>query len=204
MSGGFSESERERIREGLVVEGRDLFERYGLRKTTIADLTDAVGIADSTFYQFFDSKEELYIEILEREGERILPRMLAPMEAADDPETAIVDFLTTLMDEIETNPLVRRLVIEPEELERLREYRTPEERAAERRESLSYFLPYVRDWYEAGEVTGPSPEVIASAIRSVSFLTLHRDDVGDEMYPETRDLVVRSVARGLTADREEN
>jgi AcrR family transcriptional regulator len=198
MSGGFSDAERERIREGLVSEGRDLFERYGLGKTTIADLTDAVGIADSTFYRFFDSKEALYLEILEREGERIRPRMLAPMEDNDDPETAIVEFLTVLMDEIETNPLVRQLVVEPGELERLREYHTAEELEAERRESLSYLLPYVREWYESGDVRGPSPELVANAIRSVSLLTLHQDDLGTEMYPETRDLVIRSVAKGLT------
>jgi AcrR family transcriptional regulator len=198
MSGGFSDAERDRIREGLIAEGRELFVRYGLGKTTIAELTDAVGIADSTFYQFFDSKAELYVEILEREGEEILPRLLAPLEENDDPETAIVEFLTGLMDEIETNPLVRQLLVDSEELERLREYRTPEERAAEREESIGHFLPYVETWYEAGDVRGPDARTVANAIRSVSFLTLHRDDIGREAYPETRDLVIESVARGLT------
>lgn len=198
MSGGFSEAERERIRERLLAEGRELFARYGLKKTTISDLTEPVGIANGTFYQFFDSKTDLYVEILEREGEAILPRLLAPMEDNDDPETAIRAFLTTLMDEIETNPLVRRLLVESDEMEMLREYHSEEKRRADREESLAYILPSVEAWYEAGEVAGPNPRVIASAIRAVSFLTLHREDIGDDLYDETRNLVIRAVAAGLT------
>ncbi|WP_267642626.1 TetR/AcrR family transcriptional regulator [Haloarchaeobius amylolyticus] len=198
MSGGFSDAERERIRERLVAEGRELFSHYGLKKTTIADLTDPVGIATSTFYQFFDSKEALYVEILEREGEEMLPRIIAPFEEHDDPEAAIVGFLTELMDEIETNPLVRRLLVEPQELQMLRDYHTEEDLREDREESLAYFLPYVEAWYEAGEVEGPNPKVVANAIRSVSFLTLHQEDIGADLYPETRDLVIRAVARGLT------
>lgn len=198
MTGGFSDEERERIREELVSTGRELFARYGLRKTTIGDLTDPVGIANGTFYQFFDSKVDLYLEILDREGEAIAPRVLAPLEEHDDPERAIAAFLTVLMDEIETNPLVRRLVVEPEELQALRDHHSEAELEQERRESLAYFLPYVEAWYEAGDLEGPSPEVIASAIRSVTFLALHQEDVGN--YDETRDLVIRAVARGLTTE----
>ena len=200
MTGNFSESERERIREQLLSEGRDLFGRYGLQKTTIGDLTDAVGIANSTFYRFFDSKTALYVAVLEREGEQLVPKLLAPLEDHDDPERAIVAFLTTLMDEIETNPLVERLVVDPEEMQRLRDHHTEDELRAEREESLGYILPYVEAWYESGEVSGPDPRTVASAIRSVSLLTLHQDDIGEDIYSETRDLVIRSVAAGLTDD----
>ena len=200
MSGGFTESERERIREQLVAEGRELFAQYGLKKTTISDLTEPIGIANGTFYQFFDSKTDLYVEVLEREGDQIAPRILSPLEEYDDPERAIKEFLTALMDEIETNPLVRRLVVEPEEMRMLREYHTDEELAEDREESLQYILPYAEEWHKDGAVNGPDPRTVASAIRSVSLLTLHREDIGEELYDETRDLVIRSVAKGLTSE----
>lgn len=197
---GFTEAERERIRERLIAEGRDLFAQYGLQKTTISDLTDPVGIANGTFYQFFDSKTDLYVEILEREGEQLAPRLLAPLEEHEDPETAIARFLTTLMDEIETNPLVRRMIVDPEEMKMVREYHSEEKLAKDREESLAYLLPYVEAWYEAGDVKGPNPRIVANAIRSISLLTLHQDDIGEELYDETRTLVIRAVAAGLTSD----
>lgn len=203
MSNRFSDADRERIRESLGATGRDRFEQYGLSKTTIADLTDHVGIANGTFYQFFDSKEALFLEVLNREGERLLPKLLAPFEddALDHPEAVIVAFLTGLMDEIETNPLLRQLVVDTTKLDRLRDAHTDAGLEAERQADLAYFLPYVEAWYEAGAVAGPDPETVANAIRAVSLLTLHIEDLGGgDTYRETRDLVIRAVAKGLTTD----
>ncbi|WP_435363256.1 TetR/AcrR family transcriptional regulator [Haloarchaeobius sp. DYHT-AS-18] len=199
MSGGFSEVERERIRERLVEEGRDLFSHYGLKKTTIADLTEPVGIATSTFYQFFDSKEALYVEILEREGERLMPQVMAPLEEHDDPEAAIVAFLEGIMDVIETNDLIRQVIFEPDEAARLRAQFSDKEAAARREEKLAYLMPYVEAWYEAGKVQGPAPDIVANAIRSVTLLSLHQEELDPARYDETRDLVIRAVAKGLTA-----
>lgn len=56
----FDDHDRKRIREALIETGRERFARYGLRKTTIADLTEPAGITTGTFYRFFDSKEELF------------------------------------------------------------------------------------------------------------------------------------------------
>jgi AcrR family transcriptional regulator len=202
MADGFTESEREYYREQLLVEGRELFARYGLQKTTIADLTDAVGIASGTFYQFYDSKTDLYTTVLGEEIERLYPDLLRPLEVEDDPEEALVGFLTAVMDEIETNPLIQTLLVDSEEMEMLREYHDEDEKKAEREQSLAYFLPYVQAWYEAGEVDGPNAKTVANAVRAVTFLTLHQEDIGEDLYDETRDLVIRAVAKGLTATGE--
>jgi AcrR family transcriptional regulator len=193
----FTDAERERIRERLRETGRDLFARYGLAKTTIADLTDPAGVADSTFYTFYDSKEALYLELLEEEGEAIADRVVgASFERHDDPERAIAAFLRTICEAVETDPLVRRLVVE-DELDRLRDRLSDAELAADRQQSVGYFLPYVEAWHEAGRLRGPDPETVAHAIRAVTFLTLHEEDVGEERYAAVRDLLVDAVAAGL-------
>lgn len=61
----FSEKEKQVIRERLVKEGGMLFLKYGLQKVTIDDLVDAVRIAKASFYKFYDSKEALYLDILQ-------------------------------------------------------------------------------------------------------------------------------------------
>jgi AcrR family transcriptional regulator len=194
----FTDAERERIREQLRETGRDLFARYGLVKTTIADLTGPAGVADSTFYTFYDSKETLYLELLEEESEAIADRIVGEsLERHDDPEGAIGAFLRAMCEEIETNPLVRRLVVE-DELDRLRDGLTDAELAADRQQSVGYVLPHVEAWYEAGELRGPDPETVAHAIRAVTFVTLHEADVGEERYDAVRDLLVEAVAAGLT------
>ena len=71
MARGFTERERDIIRNDLIETGRELFGTYGLKKTSIEDLTTGVGIAQGSFYTFFKSKEELYLEVIDREGELI-------------------------------------------------------------------------------------------------------------------------------------
>ena len=75
------------------------FARYGLDKTTIADLTGPVNIAPSTFYQFFDPKDECYLAVLDRETERFYERAIAPLEETDDPERAIREYLRITFEE---------------------------------------------------------------------------------------------------------
>jgi len=60
----FSDSERAIIQEQLLTEGEQLFIRHGLKKVTVDDLVNGIGIAKGSFYAFYKSKEHLYMEIL--------------------------------------------------------------------------------------------------------------------------------------------
>src|SRR5512134_317561 len=65
MPKAFSDHEKETIRAQLREKGKTLFEKQGLRKTSVDELTEAVGISKGAFYLFYESKEELFLEILE-------------------------------------------------------------------------------------------------------------------------------------------
>jgi AcrR family transcriptional regulator len=199
---GFSDKQRERIRSDLLEAGRELFAQYGLSKTTIADLTGEVGIGTSTFYQFYDSKEALYLAVLDQEGEAIARRLTEEgLMEGNDPETVVSEFLQFIFDEIETNPLVRQLVVS-DELDRLREYRTSEEREAERAEEVETIRTFTDPFVEAGRVHGEDPELVARAVGALPYLTLHEEDIGPDHYPEVRDFVIETFARGLAADED--
>lgn len=196
--GRFSDEKRAYVREQLLETGRALFARYGLEKTTIADLTEAVGIAHGTFYQFFDSKERLYLEILQQEQEEYVERASEVLADADTPESAIVAYLDLATGEIETNPLVHQLVVD-DDWRRLLEQLSDEERARQHERELRPLLPYIREWQDDGLVVDAEPEVVADSINAVLLVALHREDI-EGNYGAIRDLLVRSVAAGLTAD----
>ncbi|MEC1287550.1 TetR/AcrR family transcriptional regulator, partial [Bacillus paralicheniformis] len=73
----FTEKEKEAIRSALVQSGRELFAQLGLKKTSVGELTASAGIAQGSFYTFFDSKEELYFEILQQEEKKIRAQLEA-------------------------------------------------------------------------------------------------------------------------------
>lgn len=62
----FSKTERHNIQQNLLEEGERLFTAYGLKKVTIEDLVGAVNIAKATFYKFYEGKEYLYLDIVQK------------------------------------------------------------------------------------------------------------------------------------------
>ncbi len=198
----FTDEKRAQVRESLREAGRELFVRYGVRKTTISELTESAGIGTGTFYQFYDSKEALYVDILEQYNEALIPRLLREsVQKYDDPEIAIAALLNATLDEFESNPLLQRVLAE-NEVDHLRNS-VPDEKLQEKRtHSMEFFLPYIEDWYDEGKVVGPDPETVAETIRTVSRIALKKEQIGEQRYPKVRDTLVAAVAAGLTREAE--
>ncbi len=76
----FSETEKENIRQKLLTGGEKLFAAHGLRKVTIDDLIGAANIAKATFYTFYESKEYLYMDIVEGIQKKIFTELETLLE----------------------------------------------------------------------------------------------------------------------------
>ncbi len=61
----FTEEQNELIRNDLIREARRCGVTIGMRKTSVEQLADAVGISKGSFYKFFESKERLFFAVLE-------------------------------------------------------------------------------------------------------------------------------------------
>lgn len=70
----FSEQQKEKLREQLLITGFELLKQFGYRKMTIDDITKKCAIAKGTFYRFFKSKEDFIYELMiyERDKEKQL------------------------------------------------------------------------------------------------------------------------------------
>ncbi len=65
MAVGFTPEEKERILILLKQEAKICVSSIGMRKTTVDRLAQAAGISKGAFYKFFESKELLFLEVLE-------------------------------------------------------------------------------------------------------------------------------------------
>lgn len=60
----FTEEQRDELRKRIKENALKRFKEKGVRKTTVAELAQSVGIAKGTFYNFYKSKGELTADIL--------------------------------------------------------------------------------------------------------------------------------------------
>ena len=61
----FTDEQNEQIRNDLIRAARRCGTTIGMRKTSVEQLTEAVGISKGSFYKFFESKELLFFAVLE-------------------------------------------------------------------------------------------------------------------------------------------
>lgn len=77
----FSENEKEQIRNKLLTEGERLFATLGIKKVTIDDIVEAVGIAKASFYKFYESKEYLYLDIVQGIQKKIFTELNSKLDS---------------------------------------------------------------------------------------------------------------------------
>lgn len=197
MSPSFTSEERKRIRVSLLETGYALFTTQGLKKTSLEELTAPARIHKTSFYSFFGSKEELYLELLLEEGPNVQARLKDLLVPGPVCSESLVRLLTAVFDELEDNPLVRRLITHPQELEAVACRVRPEDVAA-KTAALLPLEDFVRQAQSQGCMVDAPVEVIVGVIRAITMTTLHRRDIGENIYDHVVELLIRSVSRGLT------
>ncbi len=198
MGRSFTHREKERIRKRLLANARELFVRQGLKKTSLDELTRPAGIAKSSFYLFFDSKEALYLEVLRQDGPAIRERLQQQLDTANDARESIERTLTAIVAELETNALTRRMLTYPDELEQLAAAVDPEQLATSNDNGLSLLVPFLERGQARGEVIEGDAVLYARVVSAVTLLTLHRDKIGLGEYPKVMATLIELVAAALT------
>ena len=199
MPRAFTAVEKETIRERLKEAGRTCFTRYGLKKTTIEDLTGPAGIAKASFYLFFNTKEALYIDLFMDEIPAMMNRLLeGSFGATDDTREALVRLVKGIAHEVQTNEFSRIILDDPSQIERLASSMNFNDIL--RRASSSY-LPIVAKVVEAqarGEIVPGDPQQILYSLGLVKLLALNRDRMPSELYDSMMEFVPEVLANGLT------
>jgi len=199
MPKAFTETEKETIRTQMREKGKKLFEKHGLKKTSVDELTEAVGISKGAFYLFYDSKEELFMEILEGFEQEIQNKILnfathPNADARKNVGNVLKSFLLTWDD----YPLLKNLskadfdyLVRKLPAERVMQHANNDE------EFTSQFIKKIK---REGIKVKASPRIIGNLMKSLFFLSLHREDMGDTAYAETMNIMIDLVSGHIVGE----
>ena len=104
----FNEQEKEQIQKALLMEGAHLFTLYGIKKVTIDDIVKAVNIAKASFYRFYEGKEYLFLDIVQKQQEEIftlLENLLHNNQSKSDKER-VKEVFFAMSELVEKYPLL--------------------------------------------------------------------------------------------------
>jgi AcrR family transcriptional regulator len=193
----FTTEDRAAIRKSLLDVGREHFLRYGLRKTSVEQLAHEVGIAKGTFYRFFDSKEDLCMEIFENEELEMGKETEAVMALHEDPRETVRALLAYAVDFATSDSLIAVLRESGEYALLAR---------GVRREALSKHInndnemaeKLLADLRAKGAICRLGPPTLAGVLRAVVMLTFHEKEIGTDVFGHVMDQIVEWISLGIT------
>ena len=190
----FTEEQRCAIRQKLFESAQRHALRDGVQKTSLDTLTSEAGISKSSFYKFYESKEQLFIEVARHwETEIIGAAMHALTEnrQGSDKERAAA-FVYRVFERIHQLGLVRFL---KDDLPYLNAF-LPQEMAR------THFLSSARSIFDVlrrEEIHFTAPDEVVLSVISLMYLSiLNISDIGESFFPALH-LLVQSACDRLVA-----
>ena len=199
MPRGFSEKEKQVIRDKLLEKGREFFMTYGVRKTNVEDLTRAAGISKGAFYAFFSSKEELFLEVIEQFEAKYRAGLCDfPIDHRRSPRQNLARMLNKAFAEWDANPLFSKL--DRDEFAHLMR-KLPEAKVQAHAHADDVFVAQLMDkWKHQGVKIEGDPVMVSGLLKALFFVSLHRDDFGQGAYPQTMEVLIDLVAAYLVEE----
>ncbi|MDX8047235.1 TetR/AcrR family transcriptional regulator [Gracilibacillus sp. S3-1-1] len=197
MARGFTHHEKEVINEALLKQGKEHFIRYGFKKTNISELSKLAGIAQGTFYKFYDSKEALFFDILNKEEAKVKDLLLNEnITRGEITRASFKKFLMKALDLIDNNPFIQMIFIGGE-YDNIFKRLSPDQMQNHIDRDEKQFIPLVEMWQESGRLVQEEPDVIVGTLRAFFLLLLHKEDIGEEIHDQTMEFMATCLSNSL-------
>ena len=199
MARAFSDRERQMVEKSLMDAASKHIGQVGFSKTSVEDITRSAGVAKGTFYTFWSSKEEFFFACLERAEQQFQKEVVAPILGSDSHPA---DALGRLFDEVfaamEDYPIISR-AMDPDLIQHLSRRLPPERLDSHRTEDRLEFSEIVSSWNKDEFDPGISPDVFDGLFKGLMMMRLHRNIIGEDVFPDVTRILSRILSEGLKA-----
>lgn len=182
----------------LYDTAKALFVEKGFKDTNISAITKAAHVAVGTFYLYFSSKEQLFMEIFREENALLKQRCLSALDLSQPPLAIIRQMMALNQQGIQSSPILR-------EWYRSEEFRKIEKTYREEHaiDSLNFlydaFLDLVRRWQAEGKMrTDIDSNMIMMMFAALVNIDTHKDEIGMEYFPELLSVMTELLLQSLT------
>lgn len=185
-------------KQQLYEAGKAIFSEKGFKETNVSAITKAAHMAVGTFYLYYSSKEQLFMEIFQSENTALKKTCLDALDLSQSPLTVIRQMLLLNQEGIRKNPILREWY-QSEEFRRI-EATYREEHAID---SLGFlydaFVDLIEQWQSEGKMRADIPSrKIMLLFAAVINIDTHKDELGVEHFPELLDLMTELLVNSLT------
>ena len=193
MPKGFTDREKKLIRERLIKEGYKQFSAYGLKKTNVEELAEAARISKGAFYLFYESKEALFMDVVELAEQRYRQEILAAIDLpGPSPRARLLVVFKKAFDLLKKIPVLQfftgrdyDLLFRKIPAEKLQEHLASDQ---------LFFKELVMRCQNAGIAIRVQPEELSGLLYLLVLAIMHEDDLSLNHFSSSIDLLLELIA----------
>ena len=106
-------AKRESRRAAILRGALTVFGRQGYHHTHISDIIEAAGIARGTFYLYFDSKSQIFLELLDEPLDQLSASVVGVETGPESPpiELQLIGTVRRILDTVVQNRLLANIIV---------------------------------------------------------------------------------------------
>jgi len=197
MPKGFTEQERKIIKDNLIEKGTDLFGTYGLKKTNVEEITNAVSIAKGSFYSFYSSKEELFLDILQQTEKKLIKEIQQLLKnMKKNPKETFKDFIRFHFRAPKEQPIIQQIADKNTRDYLIRKLQN-NPNLKQVLQTYEYIPQFIKMWQKNGFIINKDPQILSGILKSLFTIGLDEETVvyiGKEKFPEIIETLIDIIA----------
>ncbi|MDF2949706.1 MAG: transcriptional regulator [Sedimentibacter sp.] len=176
---------------------KEFFSLKGFKDTNISEITKKAGMAVGTFYNYYPSKEKLFMDIFLEENVKLKNSCFQSLDLKQNPMAVVQQMLKLNMEGIRANPILREWYNKGV-FEKLQQtYR--EENGIEAVDFLyDSFLDLVTLWQAQGKMRKDiDRKMIMMIFAAIINVDTHKEEIGIEYFPELLVYMTELIMKSL-------
>lgn len=185
------------IKSNIFKCGKDLFSAKGFKKTNIKEIAEMAGIGVGTFYSYYSSKEQLFIEVYIQENEKLKVRLVETLDLTQEPVKLIKQLLAENFKAIHENPILKEWYNQDFYKELEQYYRN--ENGASIDSIRDFYVDLLKSWKSQGKIREDiDEELLPLFFDSLICIDTHKDEIGIQHFPQVINYLIEFIIQGLT------
>ncbi len=171
-------------RTALFDCGKKLFERNGFKNTNVSDITKSAKIGTGTFYNYYSSKEELFMEIYMEENEVLKRTILKSIDFNQEPQSLIKELMRLNFEGMKSNPILKEWY-NKDVSDKIELYFREQKGMKGLDFMYQDFIEIINKWQTEGKMRSDiNSEMIMAIFTAIITIETHKEEIGLQYFPQ--------------------
>lgn len=185
-------------KQEILKVAHDIFYIKGFKDTNISEITSKAGIAVGSFYKYYSSKEEVFLDIYIEENKKIKSDIINKIDWSKKPIQVISEFIGQISQELSHNAILAEWYNKSIS-KLLHDYYASEE-GREKYFFYQFSQGVLQNWMKDSKDSTKDIQTIMDIFNMVDYLDMHINEIGLTNCADSIKKMIEYLIKGMFPD----